>query len=188
MEETANWKGHSFTLLIFGGIVVLCSIFFILGMLVGRDQGQRLAQLNVVEETAAKLPENSSALPRFEAIVPEEPEGEEELALQPPPAPLPEPAVAESVAESVPAIAPVPAPAPKKEYLQIAALRDQKGANRLLETLKSEKFQATIVPPDPSEPAGSYRVLVGPYDSIPEAELAMEELKSKGYKDVIRKK
>ena len=33
MEEQTTWKGHTFTLLVFTGIVVLCSIFFILGML-----------------------------------------------------------------------------------------------------------------------------------------------------------
>src|SRR6516165_8406150 len=43
MEEQTTWKGHSFTLLVFTGIVVLCSIFFILGMLVGRQQGQKFA-------------------------------------------------------------------------------------------------------------------------------------------------
>src|SRR5215467_1728758 len=43
MEDQTSWKGHSFTLLVFTGIVVLCSIFFILGMLVGRTQGQKIA-------------------------------------------------------------------------------------------------------------------------------------------------
>src|SRR5438132_13342627 len=43
MDEQTSWKGHTFTLLVFGGIVVLCSIFFILGMLVGRGQGQKIA-------------------------------------------------------------------------------------------------------------------------------------------------
>src|SRR5437762_6675689 len=43
MEEQTTWKGHTFTLLVFTGIVVLCSIFFILGMLLGRAQGQKVA-------------------------------------------------------------------------------------------------------------------------------------------------
>src|SRR5215467_12770783 len=43
MEDQASWKSHTFTLLVFTGIVVLCSIFFILGMLVGRTQGQKVA-------------------------------------------------------------------------------------------------------------------------------------------------
>src|ERR1041385_2529084 len=43
MEDQNSWKGHTFTLLVFTGIVVLCSIFFILGMLVGRGQAQKTA-------------------------------------------------------------------------------------------------------------------------------------------------
>src|SRR2546423_4661135 len=43
MDDQTTWKGHTFTLLVFTGIVVLCSIFFILGMLVGRAQAQKLA-------------------------------------------------------------------------------------------------------------------------------------------------
>jgi hypothetical protein len=42
MEDQTSWKGHTFTLVVFTGIVVLCSIFFILGMLVGRAQAQKL--------------------------------------------------------------------------------------------------------------------------------------------------
>jgi cell division septation protein DedD len=55
MEETnPTWKNHSFTLLIFGGIVALCSIFFVLGMLVGRNQGQKLAEIAFADEAARK--------------------------------------------------------------------------------------------------------------------------------------
>src|SRR5690348_16857805 len=53
MEDQASWKSHTFTLFIFTGIVVLCSIFFILGMIVGRGQGQKLA-LAAVAGAAAK--------------------------------------------------------------------------------------------------------------------------------------
>src|ERR1044071_7214246 len=42
-DQTTTWKGHTFTLFVFTGIVVLSSIFFILGMLVGRAQGQKIA-------------------------------------------------------------------------------------------------------------------------------------------------
>src|SRR5678816_3601628 len=59
MEETTSWKNHSFTLLIFGGIIVLCSIFFTLGMVVGRGQGRHLAAL-AFEAEAAKKPVSTS--------------------------------------------------------------------------------------------------------------------------------
>ena len=53
-ETTTSWRNHSFTLLVFGGIVVLCSIFFVLGMLVGRNQGQRIAEQAFAEESKDK--------------------------------------------------------------------------------------------------------------------------------------
>ncbi|HET9218171.1 MAG TPA: SPOR domain-containing protein [Terriglobia bacterium] len=53
-ESTTSWKNHSFTMLIFGGIVVLCSIFFVLGMLVGRNQGQKIAETAFRQEEAKK--------------------------------------------------------------------------------------------------------------------------------------
>ncbi len=43
MDDQTSWKGHSFTLLIFGGVVILSSIFFILAMLVGRTQAEPVA-------------------------------------------------------------------------------------------------------------------------------------------------
>jgi hypothetical protein len=56
MEETTSWKNHTFTLLIFGGIIVLCSIFFTLGMVVGRSQGRQLAETDFQERENKKSP------------------------------------------------------------------------------------------------------------------------------------
>lgn len=62
MEETnTSWKNHSFTLLIFGGIVALCFIFFVLGMLVGRNQGQRIAHDAIAAEDAKKPADGKTA-------------------------------------------------------------------------------------------------------------------------------
>src|SRR5687767_10454299 len=49
MEETTTWRGHSVTLFIFAGLVLLCSIFFILGMLVGRTQAEKNANIAALE-------------------------------------------------------------------------------------------------------------------------------------------
>src|SRR5262245_816170 len=56
MEEATSWKNHTFTLLIFGGIIVLCSIFFVLGMVVGRNQGRQIAESAVQEREAKRTP------------------------------------------------------------------------------------------------------------------------------------
>src|SRR5215510_6804667 len=67
MEDQTSWRGHTFTLLVFTGIVVLCSIFFILGMLVGRAQGQKMAS-NPTTLPTVKLeakPEPKEGTPTF---------------------------------------------------------------------------------------------------------------------------
>src|SRR5262249_35705469 len=85
MEQETTWKAHSLTLFVFAGIVVLCSIFFILGMLVGRAQTQK------IDSTALKAPdlkvakaapkEDKPELTFYDAVKKGEPE--------PPPAPEP---------------------------------------------------------------------------------------------------
>jgi cell division protein FtsN len=178
MEEPVSWKGQTFTLLVFGGIVVLCSIFFVLGMLVGRDQGQRIAQLAAVE--AAKPPIAAQAEPEplnfFEQTTKEKPQ----LDLLPPPPPV----VKEAPKQPEP---PPEAPAPQKYFLQIFATKDAKAADRELTKVKSKDFRALILSPRPGEKDPQFRVHVGPYDSIAEAEMAKKELQAQGYKDVFRK-
>lgn len=178
MEEPVSWKGQTFTLLVFGGIVVLCSIFFVLGMLVGRDQGQRIAQSAAAE--AAKPPLTAEAEPEplnfFEQTTKEKPQ----LDLLPPPPP---------VAKAAPKQPEPPpeSPAPQKYFLQIFATRDAKEADRELTKVKSKDFRALILTPPPGEKDPLFRVQVGPYNSVAEADLAKKELQSQGYKDVFRK-
>src|SRR5436189_470984 len=94
MEEQATWKAHTFTLLVFTGIVVLCSIFFILGMLVGHAQGQKLAA-NPSPSASAKADAKPEPKPDFTFY--DSVKKEQTPALQPAPQPAERPIVAESV-------------------------------------------------------------------------------------------
>src|SRR5438876_12104425 len=91
MEDQTSWRGHSFTLFVFTGIVVLCSIFFVLGMLVGRAQGQKIASFAASskgEAKAAPQEENTPELTFYESVKkPELP------SLEPPPPPEIKPAI-----------------------------------------------------------------------------------------------
>src|SRR5437899_1765104 len=87
MEEQTTWQGHTFTLFVFTGIVVLCSIFFILGMLVGRTQVQKVVGTGTVgtpkKVEAKALPkEDRQDFPCFDSLRTEDP-----CALQPAPEP-----------------------------------------------------------------------------------------------------
>lgn len=195
MEETATWKGHSFTLLIFGGIVVLCSIFFVLGMLVGRSQGQRIAEMALANKSArnaqVQSAEDDFKLDYFAETTEEKPDLKLEPAPEPPPAPAaktPE-AAAKAPARS-PAVAPKPAAkpasAPSGTYLQVFATRNSKQAASELKRVQSKGFKARIVTFEQNK-AEWHRVYVGPYKDS-EVSLARSDLKAKGFKDVIVRK
>jgi len=188
-SESPSWKGHGFTLLVFGGIVVLCSIFFVLGMLVGRNQGQRIAEnaaaTDATRKTAAQPLPDAEKLEFFNRSTEPIPDD----TLQPRPTP---PTTAEGAA---PALAAPPAPespafqepAPDKVYLQILATKDPKAAERERTKVQSKGFRALILPPKPDDKDAWYRVRVGPYDTKAEAAMAMQELQSQGYGDVSYK-
>ena len=188
MEETTSWKNHSFTLFIFGGIVVLCSIFFVLGMLMGRHQGQRLAEIAFKEE-AAKKPAVSGTDEFPLNYASETTDAKPDLALQPPepppPPPRPAPAVQTRPAPGAKASVPTtPAPAPAAEtFIQILATRDQKKASSELKRVQSKGFKARISMIT-AENAPMYRVFVGPYPDS-EVSLAKADLLAKGYREVI---
>jgi cell division septation protein DedD len=188
-SDSPSWKGHSFTLLVFGGIVVLCSIFFVLGMLVGRNQGQRIAEMAAADEMTRKNapqplpdPEPLGFFDRTTGATPDD-------TLQPRPEP---PTTAEG---SVPAPARPPEPEPPalkepvapKFWLQIVATRDSKEADQALAKVQLKGFRALIVIPKPEDREPLFRVQVGPYDTSAEAAVAKAELLSQGYSGVFQK-
>src|SRR5437867_5591763 len=161
MEEQTTWKDHSFTLLVFTGIVVLCSIFFILGMLVGRAQGQKLAAIAAEggARAEAKPPkEEKPELTFFDSVEREKQPALERPKSRPaPPASDPAPKPAE------------PATATKVISYQIAALRKSSDARRLLENVKKKGFRAYILAPAPGEGSPLYRIQIGPFANMIDA-------------------
>ena len=179
MEEQTTWKGHSLTLLVFVGIVVLCSIFFILGMLVGRQQGQNFATVAEADaasvEEARPAPEEKPELTFFESV---EKETKPAVLEAPPAAPPPAPA---------PAPRPAPQPAPTILNYQIAALRKASDADKLLDDVKKKGFKAFILAPASGDANPFFRVQVGPFPNLIEAEDARKRLEGAGYKPILRK-
>jgi cell division septation protein DedD len=177
MEDQTSWKGHSFTLLVFTGIVVLCSIFFILGMLVGRTQGQKIAMVAAAEAAARSeaKPEPTEERPNltfFESVG-----KERQPALEPAPeAPPPQPAK--------PAAA---VPIDSMTNYQIAAVRKSGDADKLLTDVKKKGFRAFILAPAPGDSKPFFRVQVGPFTDILEAGEAKKKLEAAGYKPILKK-
>lgn len=201
MEEQTTWKGHTFTLLVFTGIVVLCSIFFILGMLVGRQQGQKFASAASSEKKEAKATQKDDK-PDFTFY--DSVKKEDRPALQPPPAPKaddaqeappspvepakkPDPAPEREFATE-PSSGSAPAPAPANAVnLQIGAVRKEADAQKLLDDLKKKGFHAFILTPQDGDPQPYYRVQVGPFTDPVEAKEVENKLKSEKYQVLPKK-
>ena len=191
MEEQTTWKGHTFTLLVFTGIVVVCSIFFILGMLAGRAEGQKLSA-SVSGGTAAKREAKAAAkddTPDFtfyDSVKKEEPP-----VLQAGPAkPDPQPLAAEPLKKTRPAPEPPPAPTPAQEKFlnyQIGALRKAADAEKLLNDVKKKGFRAFILAPPASDTNPYFRVQVGPFADQLEAQDVKKKLESAGYQPILKK-
>jgi cell division septation protein DedD len=185
MEDQNSIKGQTFTLMIFGGIVVLCSIFFILGMLVGRTQGLKLATI-AAAEAAAKA--NPPKVP----VVEERPElsfyatvdKREPAVLEPPSRPEPKPAPPTQSVLAPPKVEPAPPPV-NTLSIQVAALKKSADAQKQVQELKKKGFRALILAPAPGDNNPLYRVQV-PVPNQMQAELKKKELEAAGYKPILK--
>ncbi|HLH32855.1 MAG TPA: SPOR domain-containing protein [Terriglobia bacterium] len=188
IEEQTTWKGHTFTLLVFTGIVVLCSIFFILGMLVGRQQGQKFASVAAAatkSEAKAAPKEDKPDFTFYDSV-----KKQDSAALQPPPAkavPAPDPDPEPVSPPPAPVEkAPAPAPAASLNY-QIAAVRKAADADKLLEQVKKKGFKGFILAPPEGDANPFFRVQVGPFSDQIEAQEAKKKLESAGYQPILKK-
>jgi cell division septation protein DedD len=187
-----SWKGHSFTLLVFTGIVVLSSIFFILGMLVGRSQGQKIASTSA-PAAASKAPakeEDKTDFTFYDSV-----KKEPAAALAPVPA-KPEPPAPSAPSAQTKAAAPLeqlpPPPVTSKPAnavnYQVGAVKKAADAERLLSDVKKKGFKAFIMSPTADDANPYFRILVGPFTDPIEAEQVKKNLEVAGFKKPMLKK
>ena len=188
MEEATSWKGHTFTLFVFGGIVVLCSIFFVLGMLVGRAQAQKLgpteANASILRGEAKRGPaEDKSDFTFYDAVKKEASANfdHEPAKLETPPAPAATPA--DPPSEPPPSAA--RASSNTFNY-QVGAVRKRADAEKVVDELKAKGFRGFIVNPAADDPNPFFRVQVGPF-SDSDAPAAKKDLEAAGYRPIPKK-
>jgi cell division septation protein DedD len=189
MEDQTTWKGHTFTLLVFTGIVVLCSIFFILGMLVGRNQGQKYAaaaSASAKNEAKASQKDDKPDFTFYDSVKKEEPAelqpAPAAAVSDPPPAPIDQPKAPVATPEPAP-----PAPAGPAINYQIGAIRKSAEAQKLMDDAKKKGFRAFILAPPDGDPNPFFRVQVGPFADSAEAQDAKKQLESAGYQPILKK-
>ncbi len=191
MEEQVTWKAHSFTLFVFTGIVVLCSIFFILGMLVGRAQGQKFASspapAPAIKADAKPAPkEEKQDFTFYDSVKKEQP-----LVLQPAPAKPEPPPHQEPVVKADPPPEPPSRVTAKRANVlnyQIGAVKTSADAEKLLQGVKKKGFRAFILAPAADDANPFFRVLVGPFSDPIAAREARDKLEEAGYKKPLLKK
>jgi cell division septation protein DedD len=194
MEDQASWKSHTFTLLVFTGIVVLSSIFFILGMLVGRTQGQKIAFAaagNAAAKADSKLipkEESKPDLTFYDSVKePNSPDLDQPSSAKIPPVVPDAPKVTEPEPPKA-SLEKAPAPAPENVLnYQIGAVRKSGDADKLLEQLKKKGFRGFILGPAADDGNPFFRVQVGPFADILEADAAKKRLERAGYKPILKK-
>jgi cell division septation protein DedD len=180
--------------MVFTGIVVLSSIFFILGMLVGRAQGQKIASEPIAADAAktdatadaAEAKEEKPALTFYDSVKKEQP-----AALEPAPAPKPDPPAAVLPAKASSAKPEPPARITSKPenvvHYQIGAVRKSSDAEKLLDGVKKKGFRGFILAPGANDPNPFFRVQVGPYADPVEAQDVKKKLESAGYQAMLKK-
>jgi cell division protein FtsN len=188
MREETTWKGHTFTLMVFAGIAVLCSIFFVLGMLVGRAQGQKMASAAAATDPSkagapAEINEEGVDLTFYEEVKRDTRPAPEGAQLKPDPAPS-KPAVTTEAIR--PALPPPVAGSENAVHFQVGAFPKEAAAEKLLAAVKKKGFDGLILKPAADERNPFFRVQVGPY-TPQEAQQARKKLESAGYRPILKK-
>jgi cell division protein FtsN len=177
-ETTTSWKNHSFTLLVFGGIVVLCSIFFVLGMLVGRNQGQRMAENSAEKEKnkpVAVTGADDFTLNYYSETREEKPD----LKLQPAP---PEPPTAEPAASAARAVGGSSSSARLDKPAEKQPQQSDKTSSTPKAATPKKPVAKTPAPPSPSK--DRYLQVVATKDQK-QAKAELKKVQSKGFKALI---
>lgn len=175
MDDQSSMRGQTFTLMVFGGLVVLCSVFFILGMVVGRRQSPPSVEPPAV---AAAQPETEEPdLDFYEAVTRDE-VSDLEAAEEEAPPPLPPELAATAVPDSTPARE-TPDPA---VVLQLGAFSREETAEGVAADARQQGFSVFVS--RAVDGSGLYRVQVGPFTSTEEASSVRSRLEDAGF-DVI---
>jgi DedD protein len=181
-QDTEITLGTGKMLVLFFGLVVLCSVFFALGFKLGRSSSLGPELISTPSSTTtgssvakpATKPSDSAPTAKADA----------------PPAPAPadnaaKPADTDNKSASTPAQPDsTAAPAPGSNYyVQIAAVSKSEDAEALVEALKKKQYAAFSTALSDK----LIRVQVGPFSDIKEAEATRAKLVGDGYNPILKK-
>lgn len=181
--ETEITLGTGKMLALFFGLVILCAIFFGMGFTMGKNSVRSAPELLPSPGTSAR----TSAANRPVTPVASEPQSPAADAPQANAAPSADNSFA---TQSAPAASQdqgpptIPAEPGQAYYVQVAAVSKQEDAEALVESLKGRQYSAFI-----ANQAGDklYRVQVGPFTEVKQAEDMRLKLVADGYSPILKK-
>ena len=183
-QDTEITLGTGKMLVLFFGLVALCSAFFALGFKLGRGAGMETPLSSAVTTTGTARPStakpatNPSDLTFYKTV------GQDAAAT-----PLTTPDKTQTTTTPAAASTDTPAaadpvPLPTSGYfVQVAAVSKQEDADSLVDALKKKQYSAfTNMLADKL-----YHVQVGPFGDIKDAEVTRAKLVSDGYNPILKK-
>ena len=181
LPDTEITLGTGKMLVLFFGLVVLCSAFFALGFKLGKGSagGPELSS------TPSATTGNSAAKP---ATKPADLSSYKSVGQDSPPAQVTPPENAAKPAEkpadgAAPSTDQTAAPAANTNYfVQVAAVSKQEDADSLVDALKKKQYAAFSTLSDKL-----YHIQVGPFTDIKEAEAMRAKLVGDGYNPILKK-
>ena len=196
-EDTEITLGTGKLLVLFFGLVGVCALFFALGYSLGRKSEPGLMAASAAtalqaSPNTAKSGSNAPSTPmtfyknveQKEATPELTPAADSKTEAQPPAAAT----NSAADAQSAPLVnAPDPATVlPTAGYVvQVAAVSKQEDADALVDALKKKQYAAFVAPQAVGDKF--FRVQVGPYSDVKEAESMRSRLIADGYNPILKK-
>jgi len=197
-QDTEITLGTGRMLALFFGLVLVCAIFFAVGFSLGRkagtaggansQAGQAQTPAAVVRPSPGK--NNSPQAPSsdqfgfYKAV--EQKTADAQLAAHdsPPQTAAAAPAEATNIAPKTAAPDPTTSTPANAYYVQVAAVTRQEDADALVEALKNKQYPAFRTNPSADK---FFRVQVGPFADVKDAEATRARLVADGYTPILKK-
>lgn len=181
-QDTEITLGTGKMLVLFFGLVALCSAFFALGFKLGRNSGGSVELTTPPSNTATV----GGARPSTRPVTPPAQEAAKPVAQETPQTQ----AAATDTAKPADTAAPAsdaPAEAPNltgsSYFVQVAAVTKQEDADALVDALKKKQYAAFAT----TQADKLIHVQVGPFSDIKEAEATRAKLVGDGYNPILKK-
>ncbi len=188
-QDTEITLGTGKLLVLFFGLVAVCALFFALGYSLGRKSEPAVTTASAAltpqaspnnAKSNANPPVGSSKSVEQKSATPDMPTAVS--GKSDPPAPTAASAAQNTGQNGVDPATTVPT---SGYYVQVAAVSKQEDADSLVDALKKKDYTAFVAPVSATDKL--YRVQVGPFSDIKDAETMRAKLVSDGYSPILKK-